>query len=99
MILIAPRLLSILCTKFWDTGELDPACVLEQIEVQIGKAKEEAYSRIEILDKVEKWFAAREEECWLEEYNMVGYFLFPFICYFFALQDLFAYSHLDVFLG
>ncbi|KAI8564658.1 hypothetical protein RHMOL_Rhmol03G0198300 [Rhododendron molle] len=53
-----------------ESGELDPACVLEQIELQIGKAKEEAYSRIEVLDKVEKWLAAREEECWLEEYNM-----------------------------
>ncbi|XP_058205730.1 65-kDa microtubule-associated protein 3-like [Rhododendron vialii] len=53
-----------------ESGELDPACVLEQIELQIGKAKEEAYSRIEILDKIEKWLAAREEECWLEEYNM-----------------------------
>lgn len=53
-----------------ESGELDPACVLEQIELQIGKAKEEAFSRIEILDRVEKWLAACEEECWLEEYNM-----------------------------
>ncbi|KAF7113168.1 hypothetical protein RHSIM_RhsimUnG0154200 [Rhododendron simsii] len=56
-----------------ESGELDPACVLEQIELQIGNAKEEAFSsksRIEIVDTVEKWLAACEEECWLEEYNM-----------------------------
>ncbi|KAI7751580.1 hypothetical protein M8C21_004146 [Ambrosia artemisiifolia] len=48
---------------------IDPASLLEQIELQIGKVKEEAYSRKEVLDKVEKWISACEEECWLEEYN------------------------------
>ncbi|KAK4358470.1 hypothetical protein RND71_020699 [Anisodus tanguticus] len=43
--------------------------VLEQIELQIAKVKEEAFSRKDILDRVEKWIAACEEECWLEEYN------------------------------
>ncbi|KAJ0538774.1 putative microtubule-associated protein, MAP65/Ase1/PRC1 [Helianthus annuus] len=52
-----------------ETGAIDPASLLEQIELQIGKVKEEAYSRKEILDKVEKWISACEEECWLEEYN------------------------------
>lgn len=52
-----------------ESGAVDPACVLEQIEVQIAKVKEEAFSRKEILEKVEKWLGACEEECWLEEYN------------------------------
>ncbi|KAI3817929.1 hypothetical protein L1987_11729 [Smallanthus sonchifolius] len=52
-----------------ETGAIDPASLLEQIELQIGKVKEEAYSRKEILEKVEKWISACEEECWLEEYN------------------------------
>ncbi|EEF49147.1 65-kDa microtubule-associated protein 3 isoform X2 [Ricinus communis] len=50
-------------------GNVDPASVLEQIELQIGNVKEEAFSRKEILEKVEKWLTACEEECWLEEYN------------------------------
>lgn len=52
-----------------DSGAVDPACVLEQIEIQVGKVKEEAFSRKEILEKIEKWLAACEEEAWLEEYN------------------------------
>ncbi|KAM7504663.1 hypothetical protein LguiB_003567 [Lonicera macranthoides] len=52
-----------------ESGAVDPACVLEQIELQIAQVKEEAFSRKEILEKVEKWMAACEEECWLEEYN------------------------------
>ncbi|OVA07703.1 Microtubule-associated protein [Macleaya cordata] len=52
-----------------ESGAIDPACVLEQIELQIGKVKEEAFSRKDILDKVEKWKTACEEEAWLEEYN------------------------------
>ncbi|KAK4849053.1 hypothetical protein QYF36_020281 [Acer negundo] len=52
-----------------ESGPVDPLYLLEQTELQIANAKEEAFSRKEILDKVEKWFAAREEECWLEEYS------------------------------
>ncbi|CAL5404904.1 unnamed protein product [Camellia sinensis] len=52
-----------------ESGVVDPASVLEQIELQIAKVKEEAFSRKEILEKVEKWLVACEEECWLEEYN------------------------------
>lgn len=54
-------------------GAVDPACILEQIELQISKVKEEAFSRKEILEKVEKWLGACDEECWLEEYNRVGF--------------------------
>ncbi|KAI3712564.1 hypothetical protein L1987_71123 [Smallanthus sonchifolius] len=49
-----------------ETGAIDPASLLKQIELQIGEVKEEAYSRKEILEKVEKWFS----DC--EEYNNVG---------------------------
>ncbi|KAL3837914.1 hypothetical protein ACJIZ3_022505 [Penstemon smallii] len=52
-----------------ESGAVDASCVLEQIELQISRIKEEALSRKEILEKVEKWMAACEEESWLEEYN------------------------------
>ncbi|KAJ6764486.1 65-KDA MICROTUBULE-ASSOCIATED PROTEIN 3 [Salix koriyanagi] len=52
-----------------ESGNLDPASILEQIELQIANIKEEAFSRKEILEKVEKWLNACEEESWLEEYN------------------------------
>lgn len=53
-------------------GANDPSYLLEKLEVQISKVKEEAFSRRDILEKVEKWLAACDEECWLEEYNRVG---------------------------
>lgn len=46
--------------------------MLEQIELQISKVREEALNRKDILEKVEKWMAACDEESWLEEYNRVG---------------------------
>ncbi|XP_031479318.1 65-kDa microtubule-associated protein 3 [Nymphaea colorata] len=52
-----------------ESGVIDLGFVLEQLEAQIAKAKEEAFSRKEILEKVDKWLAACEEENWLEEYN------------------------------
>ncbi|XP_073061403.1 65-kDa microtubule-associated protein 9-like [Primulina eburnea] len=55
-----------------ESGETNPSYLLEQMEVQISKVKEEAFSRKEILEKVKKWLAACEEECWLEEYNRDG---------------------------
>ncbi|KAL6580505.1 hypothetical protein OROMI_008529 [Orobanche minor] len=52
-----------------ESGAVDASFVLEQIELQISNIKEEALSRKEILEKVEKWMAACDEESWLEEYN------------------------------
>ncbi|XWS61043.1 hypothetical protein CRYUN_Cryun07bG0091800 [Craigia yunnanensis] len=52
-----------------ESGAVDAATILEQIGLQIAKVKEEAFSRKEILEKVEKWLMACDEECWLEEYN------------------------------
>ena len=57
-------------------GAVDPVHLLEEIELEIAKVKEEACSRKEVLDKVEKWLAACEEESWLEEYNRVGQFFY-----------------------
>lgn len=69
---------------FLNEGAIDPASLLEQIELQIGKVKEEAYSRKEILDKVEKWLSACEEENWLEEYNNVDLISILLVsCFFF----------------
>lgn len=61
----------------------DTACLLEQIDLQITRAKEEASSRKEILEKVDKWLAARQEECWLEEYNRVKFYSFRSKLFFF----------------
>ncbi|WMV39930.1 hypothetical protein MTR67_033315 [Solanum verrucosum] len=52
-----------------DSGNVDPAELLADMDNQIVNAKEEAHSRKEILEKVEKWMAACEEESWLEDYN------------------------------
>ncbi|KAJ3670750.1 hypothetical protein LUZ60_008176 [Juncus effusus] len=52
-----------------EAGAIDASLVLEQIEAQIADVKEEAFSRKDILERVEKWMTACEEESWLEEYN------------------------------
>lgn len=76
-----------------DSGNVEPTELLADMDNQIIKAKEEALSRKDILDKVEKWMSACEEESWLEDYNRVCslYFLtteirFPnlFINYFYG---------------
>lgn len=63
-------------------GAIDPSHLLEQIDIKISKVKEEAFSRKEILEKVEKWLAACEEESWLEEYNRVGHLIFVHYCWY-----------------
>ncbi|KAK8591618.1 hypothetical protein V6N13_031657 [Hibiscus sabdariffa] len=52
-----------------DSGNVEPAELLADMDNQIAKAKEEAISRKEILDRVEKWMSACEEESWLDDYN------------------------------
>ena len=54
-----------------DSGNFEPAELLADMDNQIEKAKEESLSRKDILDKVEKWMSACEEESWLEDYNRV----------------------------
>ncbi|KAF5461145.1 hypothetical protein F2P56_020964 [Juglans regia] len=52
-----------------DSGDVEPTELLADMDDQITKAKDEAFSRKDILDKVEKWMSACEEESWLEDYN------------------------------
>eukprot|EP00268_Persea_americana_P019899 TRINITY_DN20245_c0_g1_i2.p1 TRINITY_DN20245_c0_g1~~TRINITY_DN20245_c0_g1_i2.p1 ORF type:complete len:596 (-),score=140.42 TRINITY_DN20245_c0_g1_i2:113-1900(-) len=52
-----------------NSGEIDHADLLASMDEQISKAKEEAYSRTDIMEKVEKWIVSSEEERWLEEYS------------------------------
>ncbi|KAL2492063.1 65-kDa microtubule-associated protein 3 [Abeliophyllum distichum] len=61
-----------LSTKAIESGETDPTYLLDQMELHIAKVKEEAFSRKEIIEKFQKWLAACEEECWLEDYNRDG---------------------------
>jgi protein regulator of cytokinesis 1 len=49
--------------------------LLQNMDDQIRKAKEQALSRRDILDRVEKWKFAAEEEKWLDEYERVDIIL------------------------
>lgn len=53
-----------------NAGEIDHSNLLMSMDEQISRAKEEASSRKAIMEKVEKWMLARDEERWLEEYSM-----------------------------
>ncbi|KAG2377297.1 microtubule-associated protein [Vigna angularis] len=52
-----------------DSGLVDPSELLANIEAQIIKVKDEALSRKEVTDRIDKWLSACEEENWLDEYN------------------------------
>ncbi|XWS77192.1 hypothetical protein CRYUN_Cryun01aG0240300 [Craigia yunnanensis] len=68
--MVMEALISIDCSiEAMEAGAIDPLYLLEQIDLQISKVREEVFSRKEILEKVEKWLAACEEESWLEEYS------------------------------
>lgn len=58
---------------------MDPSELLANIEAQIVKAKDVALSRKEIMDRIDRWLSACEEEKWLEEYNQVS---LHFMCFF-----------------
>ncbi|KQJ93072.1 hypothetical protein BRADI_3g02590v3 [Brachypodium distachyon] len=49
--------------------DTERSMILERLEAQISEAKDEEFSRKEVLERMEKWQAALEEESWLEEYN------------------------------
>ncbi|XAR48172.1 hypothetical protein NMG60_11030906 [Bertholletia excelsa] len=53
-----------------NSGEIDHADLLTSMDNQISRAKEEASSRMVIMEVVEKWMSACNEERWLEEYSM-----------------------------
>lgn len=52
-------------------GVVDPCELLANIDIQMNKAKDEAWSRKEIIDKIDHWLAACDEENWLEDYTQV----------------------------
>ncbi|PIA40209.1 hypothetical protein AQUCO_02500125v1 [Aquilegia coerulea] len=52
------------------SGEIGHAELMKTMDGQISRATEEASSRKSIMEKVEKWMLSRDEERWLEEYNM-----------------------------
>lgn len=57
-----------------DDGCADAAeqsLVLERLDARISEARDEEFSRKEVLERMERWQAALEEESWLEEYNRV----------------------------
>ncbi|KAJ6388179.1 hypothetical protein OIU77_026700 [Salix suchowensis] len=53
-----------------NSGEIDHADLLMSLDEKISVAKEEASSRKAIMEKVERWMLAHDEERWLEEYSM-----------------------------
>ncbi|XVF24526.1 hypothetical protein REPUB_Repub13aG0135800 [Reevesia pubescens] len=55
-----------------ESDNVDMSNLLSSMDDQIAKAKQEALSRNDILDKVEKWKYASEEEKWLEDYEKVN---------------------------
>ncbi|KAL2898157.1 65-kDa microtubule-associated protein 5 [Bienertia sinuspersici] len=52
-----------------DSGKVDLSEMLIRMDDQVRQAKEEAQSRKDILDRVEKWKHASEEEIWLDGYE------------------------------
>lgn len=52
-----------------DSGRADLSELLAGMDDRIAEAKEHALSRKDILEKVEKWTSASEEETWLDEYE------------------------------
>ncbi|KAK1277359.1 65-kDa microtubule-associated protein 5 [Acorus gramineus] len=52
-----------------ESGKVDLAQLLSSMDDQIMKAKEQAQSRKDILEKVERWTHASEEESWLDDYE------------------------------
>ncbi|XP_017984356.1 PREDICTED: 65-kDa microtubule-associated protein 5 [Theobroma cacao] len=55
-----------------ESGDVDLSNLLSSMDDEITKAKQEALSRKDILDKVEKWKHASEEEKWLDDYEKVN---------------------------
>ncbi|CAH9113792.1 unnamed protein product [Cuscuta epithymum] len=54
-------------TRLMESSDLTD--LLSSMDRQIAKAKEQALSRRDILDKLEKWKHASQEENWLDEYE------------------------------
>ncbi|GMH16248.1 hypothetical protein Nepgr_018089 [Nepenthes gracilis] len=64
-----------------DSGNVEPSKLIADMDSQIAKAKEEAISRKEILNKVEKWMSACEEGSWLKRLTFIkAYWKEPYLC-------------------
>ncbi|KAK4797580.1 hypothetical protein SAY86_029906 [Trapa natans] len=57
--------------SFIDSGNVDLSELLDIMDHRFVKAKEQASSGRDILDRVEKWERASEEEKWLDDYEKV----------------------------
>ncbi|KAJ0460985.1 putative microtubule-associated protein, MAP65/Ase1/PRC1 [Helianthus annuus] len=58
------------CFVFCVLGLVDPGELLAKIEAQISEVSNAALSRKEIMDRIDRWLSACEEDIWLEDYNM-----------------------------
>ncbi|XP_022138901.1 65-kDa microtubule-associated protein 5 [Momordica charantia] len=56
-------------TSLIDSGNINLSDLLSSMDDQVVEAKEQALSRKDILDKVEKWQFALQEEKWLDDYE------------------------------
>jgi len=52
-----------------DSGSERSLMILERLEAQISEARDLEYSRKDVLERMERWQAALDEESWLEEYS------------------------------
>ncbi|KAM3309968.1 hypothetical protein ACQJBY_030958 [Aegilops geniculata] len=50
-------------------GAAERSLALERLDARISEARDEEFSRKEVLERMERWQAALVEESWLEEYN------------------------------
>lgn len=58
--------------NFFFSGLFDASKILAAMDEKIAAAKQKAHSRRDILEKIDKWISACEEESWLEDYNRVS---------------------------
>ncbi|EFJ15410.1 hypothetical protein SELMODRAFT_422857 [Selaginella moellendorffii] len=72
-----------LCDPGQSRRIVDLSELLARIESSIAKAKEESLDRRDIMERMERWISACEEESWLEEYSKAP---LKVLCRFFHLQ-------------
>jgi hypothetical protein len=56
-----------------NVGTVDLSDLMARMDDRIAKAREQAISRKDILEKVEKWKLAAKEEIWLYKYERVHF--------------------------
>jgi hypothetical protein len=64
-----------------NSGDIEPTELLVDMDNQIEQAKNEDLSRKDVLDGVNSWLSACEEERWLEDhYRVIIICLVHFFC-------------------